>query len=87
AGSLLEEGYSDVPDVDSFLDRAERQIFDITQEGVARDYASMSEVLETAFEQLEALYETDEQITGVPSGSIDLDEITAGWQDSDLIIV
>jgi replicative DNA helicase len=86
-GSLLEEGYGDVSDVDSFLDKAEREIFEITQTGVAREYASISEVLEVAFEELEALYETNEQITGVPSGFVDLDEITAGWQDSDLIII
>jgi len=86
-GSLLEEGYSDVSDVDTFLDRAEREIFDITQSGVSRDYSSISEVLQEAFEQLEALHETSEKITGIPSGFADLDEITAGWQDSDLIIV
>ena len=87
AGSLVEESYSDVADVDGFMDRAEREIFAITQTGISRDYAKISEVLEDAFEQLEALYETTEQITGVPSGFIDLDDITAGWQDSDLIIV
>ena len=86
-GSLLEEGYSDVSDVDGFLDRAEREIFQITQKGVSREYASISEVLETAFEQLEALYETNEKITGIPSGFIDLDDLTAGWQNSDLIII
>ncbi len=86
-GSLMEEGYEDVADVDSFLDRAEREIFEITQTGVTQEYASISSVLETAFEQLEALYETDASITGVPSGFADLDELTAGWQESDLIII
>lgn len=86
-GDLLEEGYSDVTDVDNFLDRAEREIFDITQSGATRDYASISEVLKDAFEQLEALHETSEKITGIPSGFADLDEITAGWQDSDLVII
>jgi replicative DNA helicase len=85
--SLVEEGYSDVPDVDSFLDRAEREIFSITQEGVTNEYEEIREVIKGAYEQLESLYETTEKVTGVPSGFVDLDEITAGWQDSDLIIV
>jgi len=86
-GTLLEEGYSDVSDVNTFLDRAEREIFDITQSGVRREYASIAEVLKDTFEQLEALHESSENITGIPSGFADLDEITAGWQDSDLIII
>jgi len=87
ADSLVEECYGDVPDVEGFLDEAERRLFEITQRGVQRDYATMREVMKDAFQQIEALYETDEQITGVPSGFVDLDELTAGWQDSDLIIV
>ncbi len=85
--SLVEEGYSDVPDIDSFLDRAEREIFSITQDGVTNEYEELRDVIKGAYEELESLYETTEQVTGVPSGFVDLDELTAGWQNSNLIIV
>lgn len=87
ADSLVQDAYADVSDVTEFMDDVERQLFAITQSGVKKDYASMREVIQSAFTQIEALYNKSEHITGVPSGFTDLDELTAGWQKSDLIIV
>ena len=87
AGELVNECYGDVNDFESFMDEAESRLFAITQLGQKRDYAVMRNVVKSAFTQIEALYQKSEEITGVPSGFIDLDEITAGWQPSDLIIV
>lgn len=87
ADGLVQDAYADVTDVTEFMDDVERQLFAITQSGVKKDYASMREVIQSAFTQIEALYNKSEHITGVPSGFSDLDEITAGWQSSDLIIV
>ena len=85
--SLVNECYGDVNDFEAFMDEAEQQLFAITQLGQKRDYVVMRDVVKSAFTQIEALYQKNEQITGVPSGFIDLDEITAGWQRSDLIII
>jgi replicative DNA helicase len=87
AHALIDECYSDVSDFDAFMDNAERQLFAITQAGAARGYQSMREIIREAFAQIESLYQKAEQVTGVSSGFIDLDEITAGWQRSDLIII
>ena len=87
AGDLVNECYGDVNDFESFMDQAEQELFAITQLGQKRDYVVMRDVVKSAFTQIEALYQKSEQITGVPSGFIDLDEITAGWQPSDLIII
>lgn len=87
ADGLVHDAYADVSDVDQFMDDVERKLFSITQAGVKKDYASMREVIQAAFTQIEALHNKNEHITGVPSGFADLDEITAGWQASDLIIV
>lgn len=87
ADGLVEECYGDVNDVDSFMDSAEQTLFAITQSGAARSYATMREVIREAFGQIEALYQKSEQITGIPSGFVDLDDLTAGWQPSDLIIL
>lgn len=84
---LMSICYADVPDIEVFLDDAERRLFEITQSGQARSYATIREVVRTAFTQIETLYQKSEQITGVPSGFLDLDTITAGWQNSDLIII
>lgn len=87
ADGLVEECYGDVNDVEGFMDQAEQKLFQITQSGAARSYQTMKEVVREAFGQIEALYQKSEHITGVPSGFVDLDEITAGWQPSDLIIL
>ncbi|AWV90930.1 replicative DNA helicase [Bradymonas sediminis] len=87
ADTLVQDAYADVPDVTEFMDEVERQLFAITQSGVKKDYSSMREVIQSAFTQIESLYNKSEHITGVPSGFADLDEMTAGWQRSDLIIV
>lgn len=87
ADTLIGECYEDVNDVETFMDDAEQRLFAITQAGQKRGYSSMREVVKKAFTQIEALYGKNEQVTGVSSGFIDLDEITAGWQRSDLIII
>lgn len=87
ADSLVQECYGEIPDVEGFMDDAERRLFEITQAGVQRGYSTMREVIKEAFTQIEALYQKSEHITGLPSGFVDLDEITAGWQPSDLIII
>ena len=87
ADTLVDECYDDVPDVEAFLDDAERKIFEITQRGAARGYSSMREVIKEAFTQIEAQYGKGEAITGVSSGFVDMDKMTSGWQASDLIIV
>jgi replicative DNA helicase len=87
ADSLVQECYEDVADVEGFMDDAESKLFAITQSGIDKDYESMREVMKVAFTQIEQLYQKSEHVTGVPSGFIDLDSMTAGWQPSDLIIV
>ncbi len=87
ADELVHECYSDVNDFEAFMDEAEQRLFAITQLGQKRDYYSMREVVKSAFTQIEALYHKTEQVTGVSSGFIDLDDMTAGWQRSDLIII
>lgn len=87
ADGLVNECYDDVNDIEGFMDDAEQRLFAITQSGQKRGYVVMRDVVKSAFTQIEALYEKNEQITGVPSGFMDLDEMTAGWQPSDLIVI
>ncbi len=87
ADELVNECYDDVSDIEAFMDQAEQNLFSITQAGQKRGYVVMRDVVKSAFTQIESLYEKNEQVTGVSSGFIDLDEMTAGWQKSDLIIV
>ena len=70
------------------LDVAERHIFAITEQGTrGSGPASVKEFLAKTMDKIDLLYHSEESLTGVSSGYNDLDEMTSGLQDSDLIIV
>ena len=68
------------------LDRAEQRIFQISEAASRRGFIWIKEILWPAFERIEEMQRTG-AITGVPSGFMDLDRYTAGFQPSDLIVL
>jgi replicative DNA helicase len=84
---IITQSYQDRGDVEAFLDEAERAIFQISENKVRPSFYPIREIVKQSFKTLERLYEKKELVTGVPSGFKDLDQRTAGFQPSDLIIV
>jgi replicative DNA helicase len=84
---VIAECYEHTEDVEELLDRAERMIFEISEQRVNAAFANLKELLKDSIRYTEQLYERHELITGLPSGFRDFDQITAGLQPSDLIIV
>ncbi|MCJ7499979.1 replicative DNA helicase [bacterium] len=74
-------------EVDQVLDDAERRIFAISEKRIRSGFLSMKEIVKSSFKTIELLYEKKEHITGVPSGFTDIDDLTSGFQPSDLIII
>ena len=87
ATDIVTQGYEDREDVEGLLDEAEQAIFQIADNRVRPSFYPIREILKSSFKTLERLYEKKELVTGIPSGFKDLDEKTAGFQPSDLIIV
>ncbi|MDP9388277.1 MAG: replicative DNA helicase [Actinomycetota bacterium] len=87
ASEIAELGYEIPEDVGAAVDRAETLVFQLGQRRVADTLAPLRELLEQSLDHLEALYERNEAITGVPTGYTDLDERLAGLQPSNLVIV
>jgi len=87
AGEIQQEAYSGSEDTPTILDRAEERIFAITDERVREGFVHIKDLLRPAFEHIQGLFERKVLITGVPSGYDDLDKLTAGFQNSDLIIL
>lgn len=87
ATEIINEGYGNSGDINEFLDRAERLIFEISEDRVRPSFYSLKDILKTSFKTIEKLYEKKQIITGVPTGFSKLDELTSGLQPSDLIIV
>jgi replicative DNA helicase len=69
------------------LDQAEKNIFDILQKRSAQGFTHIKDILLETFNRLEELYNSKSHITGVPTGFTDLDNKTAGLQNSDLILI
>lgn len=70
------------------LDEAERKVFKIAEQGARGTApAKISGLLTKAYERIDALYHSDESLTGISTGFTDLDEKTSGLQKGDLIII
>jgi replicative DNA helicase len=80
-------GHNEKEDVDMLLDKAEQRIFSIAQKSMTQNFFPIKEGLEEAFERLEKLSKHQGGIRGIPTGFKDLDNILAGFQKSDLIIL
>ena len=84
---IVEKSYGYVENIEEFLDEAEQMIFDVARKKDTRSFVHLREALEQTFEKLERLYERKSGITGLSTGFPDLDNITSGFQESDLIII
>jgi len=87
AGDIQSEGLSGPASIKEFIDRAESLVFNVTQEQQDRSLTPVSEVAPKVFEVLQERYARQSDITGVTTGYLDLDKMTAGFQPGDLIIL
>jgi replicative DNA helicase len=69
------------------VDRAEQIVFDLARERASSEFSHIEELLKESFERITALYESGADVTGVPSGFRDIDRITSGFQEGNLVIV
>jgi len=76
-----------VESVDEFIDWSEDHIFQIKDDQEVQAASSLEDLLPQEQARIEAIYYRKREILGVPSGFIDLDNLTSGWQDGDLIII
>lgn len=87
SSKLIEKAYDETSDVFEVLDMAEKDLFEISEGNIKKNYDSMSDLLAQAIKQIEAAAEQKDGLSGVPTGFTDLDRLTGGWQLSDLIIL
>ncbi|MDQ6421917.1 replicative DNA helicase [Paenibacillus sp. LHD-117] len=87
ATNIVSDGYANAEDVGVLLSDAEKKILEISNRRSSSGFISIRDVLMEVFEKVEFLYTNKGGTTGIPSGFVDLDKMTAGFQRSDLIIV
>jgi len=74
-------------EVQELLDRAEKSIFDIAEHRIRQGFVGIREIVKESFRTIDQLSQSQDLVTGVPTGFVDLDERTSGLQKGDLIIV
>ncbi|MBW7475654.1 replicative DNA helicase [Paenibacillus oenotherae] len=87
ATNIVSDGYAAADDVGIMLSEAEKRILEISNRRSSSGFISIRDVLMDVFERVEHLYTNKGGTTGIPSGFIDLDKMTSGFQRNDLIIV
>ena len=85
--NIAKEAYDDSQDISEILDTVEQSIFAITNNRMQKGFTQINNVVVDALEKLEIIRASGGSVIGVPSGLIDLDEMTSGFQDGDLIII
>ncbi len=91
ATEIATMGYEVPDDLSSTIDKAQQLIFSVYQDynrgSESGKMVAMKDILSEVYEQIENLYENHSNVIGVPTGFIDLDKKTSGFQNSDLIIL
>ena len=87
ANKIVTNAYEADQDSDVILDEAESAIFAVADDRLKAGFVPMRDLVKESFPKIEQLFEQKRLVTGVPTGFVDLDEMTRGLQGGDLIIV
>ncbi|MEO8571285.1 MAG: replicative DNA helicase [Chloroflexota bacterium] len=87
AGRIAGIGYEDLPEIQEAIDRAEAELFAVSQKRVDAGFSPLKSLLHDAYDRLDYLHAHRGEISGVRTGFTDLDTLTTGLQKSDLIVV
>ena len=87
AQDTVDLGYDESKTIQEVIETAESDLFNVSQQHVKQDIQSIENILADSFERLDELHRNKGKIRGVPTGFKDMDNILAGWQRSDLVIL
>ena len=86
SSEIIEEAYDETIDVFDLLDTAETKLFEVTQGNLKKGSEDSESLVQQAINKIQEI-SNKEGMSGVPSGFTKLDELTSGWQPSDLVII
>lgn len=84
---IIDLGYDEKQNLHDLIDQAETRLFEVSQRHIKQDISSIETILSESFERLDELHKDKGKLIGVPTGYKDLDNLLAGLQRSDLIIL
>ena len=87
AGHIASLGYEESEDLEKVLDQAEQSLFDVSQRFLKAAFVPIKNILGAAFERIDELHSEKGKLRGVPTGFKELDNMLAGFQKSDLVVL
>jgi len=87
SSDIAGKAFDETNDVDDLMEEAEGKLFEISQRNVKKDVMHINPIIKEAFNLMREASKRTDGLSGLPSGFKDLDKITSGWQNSDLIII
>ena len=87
AANIENNAFDESIDVDDLLQEAEGKLFEISQRNVKKDVTQIDPVITAALDQIQAAANRTSGLSGLQTGFHELDKVTSGWQNSDLIII
>ena len=84
---IEKKSFDESYDIDDLLQEAEGKLFEISHGNLKKDFTQIDPVINSAMEQIEAAGKRESGLSGLQTGFHNLDKLTSGWQNSDLIII
>ncbi len=84
---ITQMGYADTGEVDDTVDRAQAEIYAVTERRTSEDYVPLAEIMEGTLDEIEAIGSRGGTMVGVPTGFTDLDALTNGLHPGQLVVV
>ena len=81
------KAFDETIDIDDLMQEAEGSLFELSQKNMKKDYTQIDPVIKNAVDVIQKAAQNKDGLTGVPTGYHKLDDITSGWQPSDLVII
>ncbi len=87
AGEIQAEAFDETTDIEALMQRAEGNLFQLSQHNIKKDTQQIDPIITEAIHKIEEASNRAEGISGLASGYHELDAMTSGWQNTDLIII
>ncbi len=87
SSNIQTKAFDETVDIEELMQEAEGSLFELSQTNMKKDYTQIDPVIKNAVEVIQKAAANKDGLTGVPTGYHKLDDITSGWQSSDLVII
>ena len=87
AGKVESDAFDETTDIEELMQRAEGELFQLSQHNIKKDVVQIDPVIQDALKKIEQASNRTDGLSGLPSGFHDLDSMTSGWQNTDLVII